>query len=195
MDRVIYAYGRSRAWTTRCSAPSTGSAPGSTICTTKEGSSRVITQFLGHIVRGEPIQLVDGGSQKRAFTDVDDGIDALMKIIENPGGVASGKIFNIGNPANNYSVRELAEMMLTMAADYPEYAESAQPLPHRRDLGGRLLRHGLPGRAAIACRRSTTPWPSWAGSPQVGMEQALRRDLRGLPRPGGRGARADSRAS
>ena len=49
----------------------------------KEGSSRVITQFLGHIVRGEPIKLVDGGTQKRSFTYIDDGIDALMKIIEN----------------------------------------------------------------------------------------------------------------
>jgi hypothetical protein len=29
--------------------------------TPKEGSSRVLTQFLGHIVRGEPIKLVDGG--------------------------------------------------------------------------------------------------------------------------------------
>ena len=43
-------------------------------------------------------QLVDGGAQKRAFTDIDDGIDALMKIIENKDGVATGKIYNIGNP-------------------------------------------------------------------------------------------------
>ena len=56
--------------------------------TPKEGSSRVITQFLGHIVRGEPIRLVDGGSQQRAFTYVDDGIAALVKIIANEGGVA-----------------------------------------------------------------------------------------------------------
>jgi hypothetical protein len=33
------------------------------IHTPKEGSSRVITQFLGHIVRGEPIKLVDGGAR------------------------------------------------------------------------------------------------------------------------------------
>jgi nucleoside-diphosphate-sugar epimerase len=46
------------------------------INTPKEGSSRVITQFLGHIVRGEPIKLVDGGTQKRAFTYIDDGIAA-----------------------------------------------------------------------------------------------------------------------
>src|SRR5258707_15465782 len=91
----------------------------------KEGSSRVITQFLGHIVRGEPIQLVDGGSQKRAFTYIDDGIAALMKIIENKGGVASGRIYNVGNPKNNYSVRELAEMMLELARAYPEYGRNA----------------------------------------------------------------------
>jgi nucleoside-diphosphate-sugar epimerase len=40
--------------------------------------------------------------------------------------VASGKIYNIGNPSNNYSIRELAGMMLTLAAEYPEYAESAK---------------------------------------------------------------------
>ncbi|EFK97791.1 Bifunctional polymyxin resistance protein arnA, partial [sediment metagenome] len=78
-------------------------------------------QFFGHIVRGEPIKLVDGGSQRRTFTFIDDGIDALMTIIENPGGVASGRIYNIGNPANDCSVRELATMMLELAKRYPEY--------------------------------------------------------------------------
>ena len=29
-----------------------------------------------------------------------------MTIIANHGGIATGKIYNIGNPANNYSVRE-----------------------------------------------------------------------------------------
>jgi nucleoside-diphosphate-sugar epimerase len=96
------------------------------IHTPKEGSSRVVTQFLGHIVRGENISLVDGGQQKRAFTYVDDGIAALMKIIENKDGVATGKIYNIGNPVNNYSIRDLAEMMLKLANEYPEYRESAQ---------------------------------------------------------------------
>jgi nucleoside-diphosphate-sugar epimerase len=68
---------------------------------------------------------VDGGGQKRAFTYIDDGVSALMKIIENKGGVASGKIYNVGNPKNNYSVRELALMMLELAKSYPEYRESA----------------------------------------------------------------------
>jgi nucleoside-diphosphate-sugar epimerase len=96
------------------------------IYTPKEGSSRVVTQFLGHIVRGENISLVDGGAQKRAFTDIDDGIGALMKIIDNKNGVATGKIYNIGNPSNNFSVRELANKMLKLANEIPEYAESAK---------------------------------------------------------------------
>src|SRR5204863_8313448 len=70
-------------------------------------------------------KLVDGGSQKRAFTYIDDGIDALMKIIENRDGAASGRIYNIGNPRNNYSVRELAQMMLELAKSYPEYRDNA----------------------------------------------------------------------
>jgi nucleoside-diphosphate-sugar epimerase len=80
---------------------------------------------LGHIVRGEPINLVDGGAQKRAFTYVDDGIDALMRIIDNKDGVANGKIYNIGNPKNNHSVRELANQMLEIARSIPEYAKTA----------------------------------------------------------------------
>jgi nucleoside-diphosphate-sugar epimerase len=126
MDRVIHAYGMQEGLDYTLFRPFNWIGSGlDSINTAKEGSSRVITQFLGHIVRGEPIKLVDGGTQKRAFTYIDDGITALVRIIDNPGGIASGKIYNIGNPANNWSVRQLAETLLAMAKTYPEYAENA----------------------------------------------------------------------
>ena len=126
MDRVIWAYGSMKQLDFTLFRPFNWIGAGlDSIHTPKEGSSRVITQFLGHIVRGEPIKLVDGGAQKRAFTYIDDGIAALMKIIHNKDGVASGRIYNIGNPKNNYSVRELAEMMLELAKAYPEYRRNA----------------------------------------------------------------------
>ena len=126
MDRVIAGYGQQEGLNYTLFRPFNWIGAGlDSINTPKEGSSRVITQFLGHIVRGEPIKLVDGGSQKRAFTYVDDGVAALMKIIANTDGIASGKIYNIGNPVNNYSVRELATMMLAMAKEYAEYRDSA----------------------------------------------------------------------
>ena len=126
MDRVIAGYGQQEGLDYTLFRPFNWIGAGlDSINAHKEGSSRVITQFLGHIVRGEPIKLVDGGAQKRAFTYIDDGIAALVKIIANEGGIASGKIYNIGNPKNNYSVRELATMMLDMAKQYPEYRDTA----------------------------------------------------------------------
>ena len=122
MDRVIWGYGMEGLNFTLFRPFNWIGAGLDSIHTPKEGSSRVLTQFFGHIVRGETISLVDGGHQKRAFTYIDDGIEALMKIIENRDGKATGQIYNIGNPANNYSIRDLANMMLTLAAHYPEYA-------------------------------------------------------------------------
>jgi nucleoside-diphosphate-sugar epimerase len=126
MDRVIHAYGFQEGLDYTLFRPFNWIGAGlDSINTAKEGSSRVITQFLGHVVRGETIKLVDGGTQRRTFTYIDDGIAALLRIIENPRGIATGKIYNIGNPANDYSVRELATMMLDLAKNYSEYRDSA----------------------------------------------------------------------
>src|ERR1700761_3565661 len=95
MDRVIWGYGMQEGLNFTLFRPFNWIGPGlDSIFSQKEGSSRVVTQFLGNIARGESIQLVDGGAQKRAFTDIDDGIDALMRIIDNPAGIASQKIYN-----------------------------------------------------------------------------------------------------
>jgi len=126
MDRVIAAYGQQHGLDYTLFRPFNWIGSGlDSIYTPKEGSSRVLTQFLGHIVRGEPIKLVDGGSQRRSFTDVRDGVSALMKILANKDGVASSKIYNLGNPQNNVSIRELAELMLSIAREIPEYRVNA----------------------------------------------------------------------
>src|SRR2546421_2687741 len=59
MDRVIYAYGSMGQLDFTLFRPFNWIGSGlDSIHTAKEGSSRVITQFFGHIVRGEPIKLV-----------------------------------------------------------------------------------------------------------------------------------------
>jgi nucleoside-diphosphate-sugar epimerase len=83
------------------------------------GSARVISQFLGHLLRGEPISLIDGGEQRRCFTAIDDGIDALMLILQNKNGAAEGQIFNIGNPDNDVSIAHLADLMVSILSDFP----------------------------------------------------------------------------
>ncbi len=127
MDRVIWAYGFEQGLDFTLFRPFNWIGTGlDRLSATKEGGSRVVTQFLGQMLRGEDIKLVDGGTQKRAFTYVSDGVDALIRIIENKDGVASGKIYNIGNPKNNISIRELAERMVALAKEYPEYRNFAR---------------------------------------------------------------------
>tara|TARA_Y100001968_G_C19453940_1_gene770805 strand:+ start:436 stop:1482 length:1047 start_codon:yes stop_codon:yes gene_type:complete len=126
MDRVIHAYGQEQGLEYTLFRPFNWIGSGlDSFNSSKEGSSRVITQFFGNIARGEPIKLVDGGSQRRSFTDVSDGIDALIKIIDNRDNIANRKIYNIGNPSNDLSISELAQEMLKMAKEFPEYVELA----------------------------------------------------------------------
>jgi nucleoside-diphosphate-sugar epimerase len=127
LDRVIWSYGATGQLDFTLIRPFNWIGSGlDSVDAPKEGSSRVLTQFLGHIVRGENIQLVDGGAQTRSFTYIDDAIDCLLRIIDNRNGIATGKIYNIGNPANNISIRQLAEMMLGIAMTRPEYRSVAR---------------------------------------------------------------------
>jgi nucleoside-diphosphate-sugar epimerase len=73
----------------------------------------------------KPIKLVDGGEQKRSFTFIDDAMDCLVRIIDNPNGVATRRIFNIGNPANCASIKELAEVMIEVAKEFPSLRDRA----------------------------------------------------------------------
>ena len=126
LDRVIYAYGEHEGLRYTLFRPFNWIGPKlDSISTAKEGSSRVLTQFLYNIRAGEQISLVDGGNQRRSFTYIEDGISCLMKIIENRDGCADSGIFNIGNPVNDLSVKELAIKLRDMVKQYPDYAEKA----------------------------------------------------------------------
>ncbi|HEX6964981.1 MAG TPA: bifunctional UDP-4-keto-pentose/UDP-xylose synthase [Gemmatimonadaceae bacterium] len=137
LDRVIYAYGQSEGLRFTLFRPFNWIGPNlDNIESPKEGSSRVLTQFLHNILYGEPIKLVDGGLQRRSFTYIGDGIDCLMKIICNEDGRADGGIFNIGNPANDLSIAELAQKLVAAVGEYPGYeqlAANAQIIPVRSE--------------------------------------------------------------
>ena len=126
LDRVIFAYGTRDNLDYTLFRPFNFIGPNlDNVDEPKEGSSRVFTQFLSSILYRQPIRLVDGGSQRRSFTFIDDGVDCLLRIIENPGRRASQRIFNIGNPDNCVSIRELAESMIRIAQEFPSLRERA----------------------------------------------------------------------
>ncbi len=124
LDRVIWAYGESGQLRFTLFRPFNWIGPKlDDLYAAKEGSSRVVTQFILNLLQREPILLVDGGHQKRCFTYVEDGVDALMTIIEDPAGIADGQIFNIGNPDNEASVKELALLLRDLFREHPDHRD------------------------------------------------------------------------
>ncbi len=128
MDRVIYAYGKHKGLSYSLIRPFNWYGPRlDNVFNPKPGGSRVLTQFIGNILRGENINLVNGGEQQRCFTYIEDGIDALLRIIENKNQSAHNRIFNVGNPQENISIRKLAELLIQFITEhYPKYAEKAK---------------------------------------------------------------------
>ncbi len=73
---------------------------------------RVITIFIGQLLRGEPLTVIGDGSQTRCFTYVDDVVRAIVAA-----GVlkaAEGEVINVGS-SEETSIRRLAELMIEIA--------------------------------------------------------------------------------
>ncbi|MSR69093.1 MAG: bifunctional UDP-4-amino-4-deoxy-L-arabinose formyltransferase/UDP-glucuronic acid oxidase ArnA [Phycisphaerales bacterium] len=129
LDRVIWAYGMQRGLRFSLFRPFNWIGPRlDSLDSARVGSSRAITQLILNLVEGTPILLVDGGTQRRCFTEVDEGIECLFRIIENKENRCDGRIFNIGNPDNEASIKELAESLVEaferhpLRACYPPFA-------------------------------------------------------------------------
>src|SRR5262245_34004561 len=176
LDRVIWAYGRQGLRFTLI-RPFNWIGPRlDSLETAKEGSSRVVTQFMANLAMGLPIQVVDGGQQRRCFTYVDDGIAALMKILENRNGAADGGIFNIGNPENDCSIRELAEMLRRLFSEHPKI-RGRRDVPPIVDVTAKEYYGG--GYQDIATRKPSIARAQerlgW--SPKIGLREALQKTL------------------
>ena len=127
LDRVIYAYGEQEGLDYTLFRPFNWLGPKLDRLDSKEKSTaRVVTQFISNVLYHGQIHLVDKGAQRRSFTYIDDAIEALIKIIENEEGVAFRKIFNIGNPKNDVSIKELAEMIVRLIKEFPDYRHLAE---------------------------------------------------------------------
>lgn len=121
LDRVIYAYGIHNNLDYTLFRPFNW-VGGKLDSIDPEASerSRVVSKMISDIVFKKELTLVDGGKQKRAFTDIDDGIDALWKIIDDSTGSSYQKIFNIGNPFNEHSIKDLACYILDALKNNPK---------------------------------------------------------------------------
>ncbi len=177
LDRVIWAYGSRDELDFTLIRPFNWIGPRlDSLETAKEGSSRVVTQFIASLVFKTPIALVDGGMQSRSFTYIDDGIGALMKILHNEGKKASKQIFNIGNPANNLSIKDLAHRLLEMFKQHPDHSKDKTFSEIIITPSGEFYGAGYQDiQTRVPSIKNAMERLDW--EPRVGLDTALKRTL------------------
>ncbi len=177
MDRVIYGYGTRGHLEFTLFRPFNWVGPRlDSLYAAKEGSSRVVTQFIAELLLRRPINLVDGGMQKRCFTYVDDGISALMKILENKNDICKNQIINIGNPDNECSVKELADILKKMFMKHPDHI-SDQSYSEIVDISadnyyGKGYQDIYTRKPSIEKAKKLLQW-----EPKIGLEESMRLTL------------------
>ena len=71
---------------------------------------RLLANFTSALVYDRPMMVVDGGRNRRCVTPVDDAVAALQAIVDHPA-QTSRQIVNVGNPATETTIADLARMM------------------------------------------------------------------------------------
>ncbi len=112
----------------------------------------VIPRLVRQALVGEPLTVFGDGSQTRCFCHVSDVVDALLRVLANPG--AEGDVFNVGS-TEEVSILELAERIR-------ERARSTSPIeliPYDRayEVGFEDMLRRLPDTAKIAALTGWTP--------------------------------------
>jgi len=177
LDRVIFAYGLRDNLDYTLVRPFNWIGPKlDSIFAAKEGSSRSVTQFISDIIHRGEVRLTDGGKQRRTFTDIDDGIDGLLRILENKDGQASGRIFNLGNPQNDYSIKDLVDTIIALMKEYPETLEIAEKVKITPvDAATFYGKHYQDTQYRVPAIENARKYLGW--EPKIDLETALRKTL------------------
>lgn len=177
LDRVIWAYGAQKGLRFTLFRPFNWIGPRlDSLDSARIGSSRAITQLILNLVEGSPIQLIDGGNQRRCFTDVSDGVECLYRIIENRESRCDGRIINIGNPDNDASIRELAEILVEKFTHHPLRSEFPPFAGFREVESGTYYGEGYQDvqhrKPSIKNARCLVNW-----APKISFEKSVERTL------------------
>ncbi len=113
LDRVLYAHGVAGDLDYTIIRPFNfiGSRIDYLVPPGSMGGPRVFCHFLSALMGNGPLYLVDGGHVHRAFLHIADAMAAMQVILDHPERTRN-QIYNVGNPDNNVTIRELAELML-----------------------------------------------------------------------------------
>ncbi len=73
-----------------------------------------VHHFIVRALKGQPLQILNDGSQIRAWCYIDDIVDGILLALTKEGAV--GHAFNIGNPRSTLTIHSLAKEILRLAS-------------------------------------------------------------------------------
>jgi UDP-glucuronate decarboxylase len=119
---------------------------------------RVVSNFMVQALQGEDITLYGDGEQTRSFCFVDDMIEGVTRLMNEPDGVP--RPVNLGNP-HEITIRALAETIISLSGAKSKLVK--KPLPEDDPL------QRCPD---ITCAREKLDW-----APSISLEEGLKRTL------------------
>jgi len=126
---------------------------------------RVLTIFMGQILKNKPLTVIGDGSQTRCFTYVSDAIEGTIAAGMRPQAV--GNIFNIGTDTE-ITIRTLAETMLEIAGKPKSMIEY---VPQEKVYGTSY--EDIPRRVPNATRMKKI----LEVTPKIGLREGLERTM------------------
>lgn len=126
-----------------------------------------LNAFVACVARGEPPRISGDGEQRRCYVHADDVGEAIASMLERP--AAAGRTYNIGNPAQVFSLNELARKVIDIVAP------NSGMTPER---GGPAGEADI--RVSIADTRRAEAELGYA--PSVTVDEGLRRIVQSLDR-------------
>ena len=112
---------------------------------------RVVSNFIVHALKGQPITIYGDGAQTRSFCYVDDLIEGFVRLMESP--VELIGPVNLGNPAE-FTIKELAELVLELTGSKSKlaYLPLPQDDPRQRRPDIALAKDRLGWQPGVALR-------------------------------------------
>jgi UDP-apiose/xylose synthase len=125
LERTLFAYGRHHGLPFSIVRPFNVIGPRMDFVDGIDGTGvpRVLAAFMGNLLKGEDLLLVDGGQQRRSFIFVDEFVAGVLAMLARPA-LCQGEIFNLGHPDNDVTIAQLAD---ALAAAYVQLVPEARP--------------------------------------------------------------------
>lgn len=124
----------------------------------------VVPRFVAAALTGEPITVYSDGKQTRSFMDIEDAVEAIMRLTEEP--PCEGQVFNVGS-GGKITILQLAKMVKRLTGSI----SPIQFIPYEQayDEGFEDMRYRVPDISKLKA--------AVGFSPRFGIEEILSRTI------------------